>query len=137
MRLVRLIYASALSENTDSSELAKIHQVALKMNPQFGLTGVLLFGEDYFLQCIEGGREAVNNLYCKILKDARHKQCLLLDYSEISVRSFYEWSMKLVLLTAEKSKSLGKFSIHPRFNPYELSGESAYQLLLCLGGAER
>jgi hypothetical protein len=60
LRLVRLVYASTLNKKTDPSELKKILDVATTNNVEENITGILVFGDDYFLQCLEGGRGSVN-----------------------------------------------------------------------------
>jgi len=137
MNLVRLIYASTFKSSTvDASELSRIHKTASEVNAKHDITGILVFGDEYFLQCIEGEREAVNQLYANIMADPRHERSVLLDYSEVSSRDFDEWSMKLVMLTAERSKTIRRFSAKSVFNPYNLSGQSARELLLSLKSAE-
>jgi hypothetical protein len=133
MNLVRLIYASTFKSSTvDSSELSRIHKTASEVNAKYDITGILVFGDDYFLQCIEGEREAVNQLYANIMADSRHSRSVLLEYAEVHARDFDEWSMKLVMLTSEKSKTIRRFSAKAGFNPYEMSGGSARQFLLSL-----
>ena len=46
-----------------------------------GITGVLCHGGDVFMQVLEGGRDAVNALYNKIVRDARHHDVALLHYA--------------------------------------------------------
>lgn len=109
MRLVRLIYTSTLNDGVDPSELARIHETALRKNAKSGVTGLLAFGNDHFLQVLEGGRTAVNRVYAEISADTRHKNAILLEYSEIVERDFDEWSMKLVMLTDQKKSYLENF----------------------------
>ena len=133
MKLVRLIYASTFkSSMVDSSELSRIHKTASEVNAKFDITGILVFGNDYFLQCIEGEREAVNRLYANILADPRHERSVLLEFAEVHEREFDEWSMKLVLLTKEKAKLIRRFSGDSDFDPYELTTQSARKLLFSL-----
>ena len=129
---LRLIYVSTFKASTDVTELAKIHERARESNSKYDLTGMLVFGNDYFLQCLEGGREPVNRLYANILSDQRHEKVTLLDYTELHERDFGKWSMKLVLITPEKELFLRRFSITSHFDPYQLSGQSARQLMLAL-----
>ncbi|NDG85670.1 MAG: BLUF domain-containing protein [Proteobacteria bacterium] len=106
MNLVRLIYASTFKTSTvDSSELSRIHKTANEVNAKFDITGILVFGNDYFLQCIEGEREAVNRLYTNILADSRHERSVLLEFAEIHERDFDEWSMKEYLKPEAKNSS--------------------------------
>jgi len=132
MQLVRLIYTSKLNDGIDPSELARIHETALLNNAKSGMTGLLAFGNDYFLQVLEGGRVEINHLYSNLSKDPRHKEALLLQYTEIVERDFDQWSMKLVMLTNQKKILFRKFSTTDDFDTFKLSGESAYRLLLAL-----
>ena len=129
MRLIRLIYASTIKADTDPSELAKIHEVADEKNGLSSISGLLVFGDDYFLQALEGGREAVNALYHRIMKDPRHTKIVLLEYGDISVRQFEDWRMKLVLLTEKKSQLVKRFSATEKFNPYEMTAPTALSFL--------
>lgn len=93
---------------------------------------MLIFGEDYFLQCLEGGRTAVNHRCNSIVADPHHERGMLLSYGEIDERSFAEWDMKLVLVTEKKAELLRRFSIRGRFDPYTMTGKSALALMLAL-----
>lgn len=130
--LVRLIYCSTLAENSDTKELNKIVELAKSHNTKEFITGLLVFGNDYFLQCIEGNSEAINKLYHKIIADQRHHHPLLLEYQEVDERLFEDWAMKLILLTPKKIKTLIRFSSVATFNPYVLSGSSALKMMTFL-----
>lgn len=133
MRLVRLVYASKFNIAAyDTSELAKIKEIATTHNTPASISGILVLGNDCFLQCLEGGREAVNKLYNKIAKDPRHTSILLLSYSEVSKREFGEWSMKCIMLTKEKRDLIKRYSTTENFNPFDMSGISAYEFLKAL-----
>jgi hypothetical protein len=130
MRLVRLVYASTfLSDTVSASQLKKIHEVSVPNNSENEISGMLVFGNDYFLQCLEGGRESVNRLYEKISKDDRHVRALILSYEECHVRNFSKWNMKFLMLTEEQKELIRKYSISGIFNPYNMSGESCIHLL--------
>lgn len=130
MQLVRLVYVSKVSSSDfDTKELADIRKKSEANNSGGDITGALAFGNDCFLQCIEGGRTAVNKLYTKISTDPRHSDVLLLGYEDISTRSFAEWSMKVILLTEEKKTIVKKHSITSNFEPYIMSSKSAHSLL--------
>jgi hypothetical protein len=136
MSLVRLVYASHFQDSKfDPSELARILECAVKNNPELNVTGILAFGDDHFLQCLEGGREQVNDLYAKIARDPRHDKITLLSYGEISEREFGDWSMKMVLLTEKNTHLIQKFSIGTRFDPLRMKSDSAFQMLKSLRAA--
>ncbi|WP_047043659.1 BLUF domain-containing protein [Vibrio mexicanus] len=129
MHLVRLIYASTITSHNDPGIIENILESARRFNPANDLTGILYFNGDYFLQCIEGSRQAVNNVYTCILKDARHHTAVILDYSEISERTFSDWSMGYVPTSRTYNEYCLRYSNSREFNPYQMSGESAFKLL--------
>jgi hypothetical protein len=128
MQLVRLIYSSQMKANTNPSELAHIHKAALSNNPKKGITGTLVFGDDKFIQYIEGGRTEVNHLFQMISSDARHEEITLIDFSEIVEREFDDWHMKLVLLS-ETNPKVVRFSENGSFAPSRMSTETALHFL--------
>lgn len=133
MGLVQLIYSSHFrSDEFEASELARIHNIAQKHNDSKDITGLLAFGEDRFLQCLEGERSTVNELYLKIARDPRHRNPMLLSVREIEEREFSSWSMKLVLLGADKMQLVRTFSTGRDFEPESMSAGSALRFLIAL-----
>jgi hypothetical protein len=90
--LVQLIYASTPTTDVQLSAI-DIVSAACHNNAENGITGLLVSGQTYYLQLLEGERLAVNALYQRIVKDDRHTGIVLLRYSEIREREFGEWSM--------------------------------------------
>ena len=132
MFLVRLVYTSKLSDTFSSDDITEILASARKHNSRNHVTGLLCFSSNYFLQCIEGSRSAINRTYHRILNDPRHEAIVMLDYKEINRREFSHWHMGYVPYTALTRDVNMLFSGSPEFNPYEMSGESAHQLMLAL-----
>jgi len=133
MKLVRLIYASRFKEaEFDASELAKINHKSSSNNEKNEITGVLIFGNDYFLQCLEGERDVVSWVFSKIQKDPRHSEVCLIGFEYINQRDFAEWNMRLILLTEEKKHLVRQFSVSGEFNPYHMKPRSAVELMLAL-----
>lgn len=95
------------------------------------MTGLLCFNNK-FLQCLEGSRQAVNDTYHHILNDDRHSNIIMLNYTEIIVREFEQWSMGYMPQSSMTSPITLKHSGTPNFAPYEMSGESAHCLMLAL-----
>jgi Sensors of blue-light using FAD len=126
--LVRLLYASrAVDTNPEAIDgiLAKSRQ----FNPSSGITGILCYGGGIFLQAIEGGRNAVSELYSHIQKDVRHKDVVLLHYEEISERRFSGWTMGQVNMEKINSSILLKYAEKPELDPYSTSGVVSMALL--------
>ena len=132
MKQVRLIYASRLKSGVETTEVAKIHATALARNAIKQLTGMLVFGEDCFLQCLEGSLIAVNELYVKICKDPRHKDIMLLSFAEIEKQEFDTWAMKLVLMTEKNKDLVLKHTSLDKFQPSEMNGISSLNFLMAI-----
>ncbi len=126
--LVRLMYASRAVTAVDQAELLAILRKSKSHNPALGITGVLCFSEGIFLQVLEGGRSAVNQLYNQIVADPRHTQVELLTYEEIGERSFAGWSMGQVDLARLNPALLLKYSERAMLDPYAVSGEVSMAL---------
>jgi Sensors of blue-light using FAD len=126
--LVRLLYASR-AVDVQPSVIESILAQSRQFNPSTGITGILVYGGGIFLQAIEGGREAVSELYGHIQKDARHKQVVLLHYEEISERRFGGWTMGQVDVSRVNTNILLKYSERAELDPYSVSGVVSLALL--------
>ena len=126
--LVRLLYASRAVDNTQPAVQA-ILESARRHNQDSGVTGILVYGGGVFMQAIEGGRQAVSDLYGTISRDARHKDVVLLHYEEIAERRFGGWTMGQVNLSKINHSILLKYSEKPELDPYAVSGRVSFALL--------
>lgn len=126
--LVRLLYASQPAESGPDNVVEPILQQARRNNPELGVTGVLCHGRDVYLQALEGGRDAVNTLYNRIVCDRRHRRVTLLTYDEILERRFGGWTMGYVNLSKVNSSTLLKYSERALIDPYSLPGRMSCAL---------
>jgi Sensors of blue-light using FAD len=126
--LVRLLYASRAVDPSPEA-IEKILIQSRQHNPSSGITGILCFGGNVFLQAIEGGRSAVNALYGHIQRDPRHQDVMLLNYEEIAERRFGGWTMGQVNLSHINTSILLKYSEKLELDPYAMSGVAALALL--------
>jgi hypothetical protein len=126
--LVRLMYASRAVPAVDQEELIAILKKSKANNPKAGITGVLCFSEGIFIQVLEGGRSAVNQLYNRIVTDTRHTSAELLNYEEISERRFAGWSMGQVHMARLNPALLLKYSECAKLDPYAVSGKVSVAL---------
>lgn len=100
---IRLVYVSQFYRNDDTFklDLMNVLTTSINYNTQEDITGVLCYGNGYFIQCLEGKKSTVNDLYFnKILKDKRHVSCQLIYFEESKVRLFDQWAMKFAPLNA-------------------------------------
>jgi hypothetical protein len=125
-QLIRLVYASRSVAAHNATQLgldpgvARILAKSRKNNARLDVVGGLLFGEGYFLQCLEGDVRIVQNLYSKIEADPRHRDVTVLLQSSISTRTFGAWSMKYVPGERRLQGLLRQWGVS-QFDPYQLS----------------
>lgn len=140
--LVRLMYASRAAEPVKPETLNAILKRSTSHNPSVGVTGVLCFSGDIFLQVLEGGRSQVSALYNRIAQDPRHHDVVLVNYDEIAERSFAGWAMGQVNMSRLNPALLLKYSETAVLNPYAVSGKVSKALfdelvatasVVCLG----
>ena len=132
MDLVRLIYASKVSACCDFKALHSILTASMRNNPKRGLTGVLCYDPQYFLQWLEGPVEEVHALYSLILQDARHNGSLLLDNSPIRERFFPDWAMAYLSTQVVDRKRISEFTGGKNFNPLQFDAATASAFLIKL-----
>lgn len=126
--LVRLLYASRVIDPTPVT-IESILAQSRTHNPSCGITGILCYGGDIFLQALEGGRAQVSALYGHIQKDVRHKDVVLLHYEEITERRFGGWTMGQVNMAKLNTSILLKYSETAELDPYAVSGKVSLALL--------
>ena len=126
--LVRLLYCSR-AVDAGGQAVESILREGRVHNSACGITGILCYGDGVFLQCIEGGRMEVSELFATIQKDPRHKDVALLHYEEIFERRFGGWSMGQVNISKLNHTTLLKYSERPELDPYSVSGKVSLSLL--------
>ena len=126
--LVRLLYCSR-SVDTSPEAIDSILAQSRQHNPVSGITGILCYGDGIFLQCIEGGRMQVSDLFGSIQKDPRHKDVALLYFEDIFERRFGGWSMGQVTISKLNHSVLLKNSEKAELDPYAIPGKVSLSLL--------
>jgi hypothetical protein len=99
--LWQIVYASAAAPELTAAELDQILKVARRRNSELGITGMLLFADNSFLQVLEGSQERLDQLFGQIEGDQRHRRALLLIREPIEHRSFADWTMGATTTTLE------------------------------------
>ncbi len=127
--LVRCLYASRASAPLAVPVLASILEQSLENNPRRGITGMLCYLDDIFIQVLEGGRDEVCELFNAIVRDDRHSNVRLLVYEEMSERRFGNWIMGQVNISKINPSLLLKYSEKAELNPFNCSGHATMALL--------
>ena len=128
--LVRCLYASRFATPLPASVLDEILAQSHRNNPRRGITGLLCFTNEVFVQVLEGGRDEVCELYNAIARDERHGQVRLLAYEEITERRFGNWTMGKVDAKAVNPSLLLKYSKTASLDPFVISGQATMALLM-------
>jgi len=126
--LVRLLYASRAASPMSEAELATILKQSREHNPAEGITGLLCYTDGVFMQVLEGGRNAVNARYNQIVGDARHRDAIILAYSEVGEREFAGWAMGQVNLSRLNPALVLKYSETGKLDPYSIGGAALMSL---------
>jgi hypothetical protein len=91
--MIEITYISRATKPMEAEQLLALLQQCLKNNASEGVTGMLLYGNETFLQVLEGEDEAVDGLVEKIKNDPRHSNVQFLHRRPIERRQYADWSM--------------------------------------------
>jgi hypothetical protein len=91
--MFRLLYISTVRKDFDHRLLEDILAKSRRANRANGLTGLLLFDGNRFLQYLEGDETVVRAVYGKIKNDPRHFAVVTLRESSGEKRQFSQWDM--------------------------------------------
>ncbi|MFW1837587.1 BLUF domain-containing protein [Acinetobacter gyllenbergii] len=136
MESVRLLYVSKIKhiDSNLKTDLIKILDEAVDFNYRNDIRGVLYYGHGYFVQCLEGPKSIVDDLfYNKIVKDERHINCEILYYTECENHFFSQWSMKFSPINPNISDFFMKYHLE-EFNPYLLTADTVEKFVSVLAG---
>ena len=100
MTLKSLTYTSLARLDLTAEDLESIHRTAREINALDGITGVLIFNGTHFLQIVEGAPNAIDDLVERLRRDPRHSGFEIRNEHEVDQRSFPDWSMELVRVSA-------------------------------------
>ncbi len=127
--LVRLLYASRPATPLTTSIVDAILAQSQEGNQAKGITGILCYNDELFLQVLEGGRDEVCELFNAIVRDRRHQNVRILSYDEIPERRFGGWTMGQVNIARINPSLLLKYSVKATLDPFSCSGRASMALL--------
>jgi hypothetical protein len=132
--LTRLIYhsenISGGLEGKMIGDLNKIMDASVRNNQRDGITGALLFDSIWFVQILEGEREAVSATLRRIMPDPRHDAVTVMDCAPIESRLFGNWWMGVANMAGANAPLLAKHGIGIRLDPRKMSGAVTLALAL-------
>ena len=127
--LVQCLYASRQSGQIDVQKIDLILEQSRRNNPRQGITGILCYTTDVFIQVLEGGRDEVCELFNRIFRDDRHLDLRILVYEEISERRFTNWTMGHVDISKVNAGLLLKYFKKANLDPFSASGHATMALI--------
>ncbi len=130
----RIIYSSQAAYDVAPGDLVKLLEVARYNNDRLGVTGMLLYCHNSFLQVLEGDSKALARLVGIISQDPRHSNFRILVDEEISHRLFPDWTMGFEETTddelAEQLEGFPPGTKHPLADPEIITDGVVAQTLL-------
>ncbi|MGL5002731.1 MAG: BLUF domain-containing protein [Casimicrobium sp.] len=129
--MIRLVYVSTCAPGLKLDDVYAIMRAADPHNVEQGISGMLCWSGEFFLQCLEGERAQVSRLFAKICGDTRHTDIEILIAAPTNVRWFGEWGMGFSRLLASHQLDLPSGTM-TGFNPYLLQAsdlESTFEQL--------
>jgi hypothetical protein len=104
--LYALVYVSTATQLMTETELEKLLIEVNELNRQNNLTGVLLYNQGDFMQCLEGPEPALRETFKRISASSRHSGVFCLFDERIEQRSFPDWQMGLAKATQSQMLTL-------------------------------
>ena len=127
--LVRCLYASRALAPIGEPLVGEILEEARRNNPRHGITGLLCFSGDVFIQVLEGGRDGVCEMFNSIVRDPRHGSVRILLFEEVTARRFGDWTMGRANISGVGRSVLLKYSEMPELDPFIGSGAATMALV--------
>ena len=107
--LEQLVYVSrARDVLTSVLSVSDILQQAGRNNSRDGITGVLAFTSNRFLQLIEGHPSALDDLVARLHTDERHLDVRIIDRIVVTDRAFGGWAMVAPRFTPRNTQALAR-----------------------------
>ncbi len=95
--LYKILYCSRnLMQGESDQQDAEIRQIlntSRVNNSRQGVTGALLYNSGCFAQVLEGPQSAIETIFERIQRDARHGDVTILSSASGGERDFPEWAM--------------------------------------------
>ena len=108
--MIQTAYVSRAAETMTQEALLSLLQQCLANNESSGVTGMLLYGNDTFLQVLEGDEAVLEAVIDKIRKDPRHSRIHFLYRKPLERRQYADWSMGFKRISAQGLQAIGGLS---------------------------
>ena len=119
MRLTKLAYASHHG-GVDKKSLDDIMISSRRNNERDNITGVLISGEEDFMQYIEGGHTVIAKCFMRIMQDIRHQHIRILFAGAAEFRVCPQWTLQEVKESSREERIISQYWIGGKFDPDEM-----------------
>jgi hypothetical protein len=106
-----IIYLSWASAPLTDDQLQELLRVARRHNKQLNVTGIMVYGNERFMQVLEGEEATVRALYEHIKLDARHHHVIAYADKPITHRAFAEWTMAFQAATPQEFEEMAGYLV--------------------------
>lgn len=110
--LCTLVYVSTATRLMTDEDLQAMLKKAVARNHINGLSGVLLYNDGSFMQCLEGTKAAVLETYGRIKVNPAHRGVTELLMEPIATRSFEGWDMDFLHSSRGEMQALSLANWH-------------------------
>ncbi|MBV8848333.1 MAG: BLUF domain-containing protein, partial [Methylobacteriaceae bacterium] len=133
MPLFRLIYFSENHLDTTQRVTPQLSAILSKSNAnnrRDNITGALMFDDLWFIQTLEGERDAVWGTYRRIIDDERHRGATVIDARAVDKRLFGNWWMGLAQRNRATEQAFVRSGFPGRLDPQTASAEKMLGLMV-------
>jgi len=128
----QLIYASHAKPNITVETVNELVAYSKETNRVLGVTGFLIFNNQFFLQCLEGEAEAIEAQMYKIKEDTRHTNIKVLGSKRIIRKTFDSLAMGFINNENTLKEIITRDTNKDTFNPHHFTYDEALHVLLSL-----
>ncbi len=134
MHLIQLIYCSVPASPIGTHEMIAILEPSQHRNRGEGITGLLAFSGQAFLQLLEGDEAKVSAAFDRIARDPRHRDVRVLGRLPVAARAFADWDMGFAGFGSYNRALVERYCEDGTLTCDGLSAQAARSLLLELSG---
>ena len=95
MNLARFVYISRAVGEFGPLEVMQLRSSAERHNKLCGVTGLLLFNGQAFVQLVEGPGTNLKSVIDRITHDAQHNRIQIIEQGPTDCRQFSSWALKV------------------------------------------
>jgi len=137
----RILYCSQATQDVSPDELVALLEHARRNNEAAGLSGMLLYCSQSFLQVLEGEPVRLAETYGRILADPRNTNLRKLMDAEVPAPLFPDWTMGFEHVDdedlADDLEGFTAATTYPLVNPDLITNAGVAQTLLKLYAKNR